>query len=131
MVIVSELGTDIDSSWSFNNGDVSIVTGENNLVQATKNRLNTTLGSLNDFYVNYGSILYRFLGWKANDITLKFMQIELEDTLKQDPRYENFEVTLAYGKSNEVNIKIIVYFDDDSELNMNYVLSTEGIVEDY
>lgn len=131
MVEIAELGTDINSSWSFKNGDLNIVSNEQNLVQATKNRLNTTLDSLNEFYFNYGSILHRFLGWKSNEITLKFMQIELENCLKQDPRYENFEVNLTYTESDEINIVIIVFFDDDTELSMNYILSTNGIVEEY
>lgn len=131
MVEIAELGTDINSSWTLKNGDLEIVSNEQNLVQATSNRLNTTLDSLSDFYGNYGSIIHRFLGWKANDVTLKFLQIELVDCLKQDPRYENFDINLAYTETNEIDINITVYFDDESEFEMNYVLGTDGVVEEY
>ena len=131
MITIAELGTDIDSSWSFKDGDLNLVKNNKNLVQATRNRLNNVLDSLDDFYMNYGSILWRFMGWKSNDITLKFMNIAIQNCLNQDPRLSDYTLDLSYGDKNTVNIDITVYFDDESEIDMNYILSTDGVVEEY
>lgn len=131
MITIAELGTDIDSSWSFKDGDLNLVKNNKNLVQATRNRLNNVLDSLDDFYMDYGSILWRFMGWKSNDITLKFMNIAIQNCLNQDPRLSDYTLDLSYGDKNTVNIDITVYFDDGSEIDMNYILSTEGVVEEY
>ena len=131
MITIAELGTDIDSSWSFKDGDLNLVKNNKNLVQATRNRLNNVLDSLDDFYMSYGSILWRFMGWKSNDITLKFMNIAIQNCLNQDPRLSDYTLDLSYGDENTVNIDITVYFDDESEIDMNYILSTDGVVEEY
>lgn len=131
MVVISELGTDINSEWNFKDGDLQLINNTDNLVQATRNRLNNVLDSLDDFYINYGSILWRFMGWKSEEITLKFMAIEIKNCLDQDPRLTNYTLDLTYGDKSTVNISITVYFDDESEFDMNYILSTDGVVEDY
>ena len=131
MVVISELGTDINSNWSFTDGDLNLISDKENLIQATRNRLNNVLDSLDDFYLNYGSILWRFIGWKSNDMTLKFMEIELENCLNQDPRLTDYTLDLSYGASDTVNINIFVVFDDETEFDMNYILSTDGVVEEY
>ena len=131
MVTIAELGTDIDSSWSFKDGDLNLVKSTENLVQATRNRLNNVFDSLDDFSLEYGSILWRFMGWKSEDITLKFMGIEITNCLNQDPRLTDYKLDLSYGGPDTVNINIHVVFDDETEFDMNYILSTDGIVEDY
>lgn len=131
MVVISDLGTDINSSWSFKDGDLQLISNNENLVQATRNRLNNVLGSLDDFYIEYGSILWRFIGWKSEDITLKFMQIEIKNCLDQDPRLTDYTLNLSYTDANTVKINILVYYDDETEFEMNYILSTEGVVEEY
>ena len=131
MVVISDLGTDINSSWEFKDGDLNTVSDKKNLIQATRNRLNNVLDSLDDFYIEYGSILWRFMGWKSEDTTLKFMDIEIQNCLNQDPRLTDYNLELSYGDKDTVNIDITVYFDDDTEFDMNYVLSTDGVVEEY
>ena len=133
MVVISDLGTDINSSWSFKDGDLNLVSDKENLIQATRNRLNNVLDSLDDFYMEYGSILWRFIGWKSEEITLKFMDIEIKNCLNQDPRLVDYTLELSYGDTDTdtVNIDITVYFDDETEFDMNYILSTDGVVEEY
>lgn len=128
--IINELGTDINSLWEFKDGDLILVNNDENLVQATRNRLNTRINSVNYFYSNYGSVLYRFHGWRKNETTLKFMKIALEDCLEQDPRYADFELNLELASDGRIKISIHVVFDDDTELDMNYVLDTDGTVEE-
>ena len=131
MVVISDLGTDINSSWSFKDGDLQLISNNENLVQATRNRLNNVLDSLDDFYIEYGSILWRFIGWKSEDITLKFMQMEIKNCLDQDPRLTDYTLNLSYTDANTVKINILVYYEDVTEFEMNYILSTDGTVEEY
>ena len=130
MVVISDLGTDINSSWSFKDGDLILINDKENLVQAIRNRLNTVLGTLEDFYLEYGSILWRFMGWKSKDITLNFMEIEIKNCLNQDPRLTNYTLDLSYENNGSVSIDITVFFDDETEFDMNYILSTDGVVEE-
>jgi len=126
---IIELGTDINSNWNLtSDGDLELISGEANLVQATRNRLNNILDSFDDYYYQYGSVLSRFLGWKRRDITLKFMRIELEACLKQDPRYNDFTIDLEYADKGSIQISIDVNFDDDTELNLEYLLGADGTV---
>ena len=131
MVVISELGTDINSSWSFKDGDLQLISNNENLVQATRNRLNTILNSLDDYYLEYGSVLYRFMGWRSEPITLKFMKIEIHNCLSQDPRLTDYTLDLSYTDKDTVKINIHVFYDDETEFDMNYILSTEGVVEEY
>ena len=128
--IINELGTDIHSSWNFKDGDLATITNDDNLVQATKNRLNTRLGSSEYFYNEYGSVLHRFHGWRKNETTLKFMEIALTDSLEQDPRYRNFKLNLELQPDKRVKISVHVVYDDDTVLDMDYILNTDGTVEE-
>lgn len=128
--IINELGTDIHSSWNFKDGDLTLITNDDNLVQATRNRLNTRLDSLEYFYTEYGSVLHRIHGWRKNETTLKFMEIALKDTLEQDPRYANFELNLELQSDKRVKVSVHVIYDDDTELDMDYILNTDGTVEE-
>lgn len=129
--IINELGTDINSSWNFSDGDLKTITNDDNLVQATRNRLNTRMDSVDYFYMEYGSVLHRFQGWRKNETTLKFMEIALTDCLEQDPRYSNFDLDLELLSDKGVKISVHVVFDDDTELDMDYVFNIDGTVEEY
>ena len=131
MESIVELGTDINSSWSFKDGDLNLISGKQNLIQATRNRLNNALNSLDNFYLEYGSILWRFMGWRSEPITLKFMEIEIRNCLNQDPRLTEYTIDLSYTDEETILINIFVTYDDETEFNMNYILSTDGTVEEY
>lgn len=131
MESIVELGTDINSSWSFKDGDLKLISDKENLIQATRNRLNNALNSLDDFYLEYGSILWRFMGWRSEPITLKFMEIEIRNCLNQDPRLTEYTLDLSYTDKETVLINIFVTYDDETEFNMNYILSEDGTVEEY
>ena len=131
MESIVELGTDINSSWSFKDGDLNLISGKQNLIQATRNRLNNALNSLDNFYLEYGSILWRFMGWRSEPITLKFMEIEIRNCLNQDPRLTEYTLDLSYTDKDTILINIFVTYDDETEFNMNYILSTDGTVEEY
>ena len=37
-----DIGTDINNEWVFEDGDLTLIDGEKNLIQSISNRLNTT-----------------------------------------------------------------------------------------
>lgn len=124
---MSTIGEDISSEWTFNeNGDLKLVSGNANINQAISNRLNTGLHSLDLFYGEYGSFLTSFLGWKANQRTLDFMKIEIENRLLQDPRLRDFNVSCAYNGNGEIEININAIIGNE-EYDTNLVLNSDGV----
>ena len=127
---VKELGTDIKTGFNFENGDLKTITDKENLVQAITNRLNTTQGTFDLFYNEYGGILHQYHNWKANEITLKFMEIDIRNILNQDPRLKNYDLTLKYTAEGAVKINITLIYDDLTDLSLSFVLNENGVTED-
>lgn len=125
---LTQLGMDVNSAWIFHDGDLVLVSDKENLIQAVVNRLNTLVDSMDDYYYNYGSAISRFLGWRKNEITLKFIKLEVENTLKQDPRLQDFDLDLFYGEKGIVNIHLSTVISEDEVFDMNMVLSDDGSV---
>ena len=125
---ITELGTDIISTWEFKDGDLVLVNNDTNLVQSIVNRLNCEYDSLDAFYYEYGTSLSSFLGFKASNETLEFIKIEINETLQQDPRINEFDVEAEYNDKNEVLLYISILFNEDSELELSLVISEDGTV---
>ena len=62
------IGTDINNEWVFEDGDLSLIDGEKNLIQSISNRLNTVYDE-SLYYSNYGGYLQQFIGWKKTEET--------------------------------------------------------------
>jgi len=122
-----ELGSDIHSDWELINGDLKLVHEENNLAQAVENRLNCIYESLNLFYLDYGSNLHGILGWRNVEGTEDFIRLEIINTLKQDPRFKNFDVKVTYNGDGEITVELSVKIDDE-ELKYNLVIDEYGDV---
>ena len=127
--VAYELGVDLNSTLTFSNGDINLTTYEDNLIQGVMNRLNTDLDELDLFYDEYGSILTRFLGWKANDETLGFIEAEIENTLENEPRLESSDATCTYNGEGQVMIQLNLYPITGDIVDTNMVLTTTGVVE--
>ena len=127
--VLYELGVDLNSTLTFSNGDINLTTYEDNLIQGVMNRLNTDLDELDLFYDEYGSILTRFLGWKANDETLGFIEAEIENTLENEPRLESSDATCTYNGEGQVMIQLKLYPITGDMVDTNMVLTTTGVVE--
>lgn len=127
--VAYELGVDLNSTLTFSNGDINLTTYEDNLIQGVMNRLNTDLDELDLFYDEYGSILTRFLGWKANDETLGFIEAEIENTLENEPRLESSDATCTYNGEGQVMIQLNLYPITGEMVDTNMVLTTTGVVE--
>ena len=128
MASIIDYGTDIDSSWSFQDGDIKLTSNNENLQQSISNRLNTIQDALDLFYDDYGSYLLNYLGWRRTEQTLEFVRLEIEQCLNKDSRiYNSFEIEARY-EQEDILINVVVFYNDES-LELNYVLTNEGVEE--
>ena len=128
---MGDYGVDLNRKWEFNNGDLNIVSDEDNLVQCIQNRLNARKSNFDLFYTEYGGFLRPYLGEHMNNTTLKFIKLEIETILKQDPRLDDFNVDLFID--NGVNCNITVYdsvIDEVVEIPLSVNDNGEFIVEE-
>ena len=127
--VLYELGVDLNSTLDFTNGDLTLATYDNNLVQAIVNRLNTPVDELDDFYEDYGSILTSFLGWKATDETLSFIEAEVENVLDNEERLVNSNCSASYLGDGLVRLELTLNPNETTDLTVNLVLTNTGVVE--
>ena len=124
-----DIGTDIKSDWTFNDGDLNIISGEENLKQSILNRFTIYDGTFKFFYQEYGSVLSNYFGFRKDDTTLEFMKIELERVLLQDPRIQGFDLELSYVEKG-VQVELTINLGD-ADVEMNFVTDgTTVITED-
>lgn len=129
-MVLYDYGVDLKSSFTFKDGDIEIVDGDDNISQAISNRLNTITDSLDLFYEDYGSLFLGFLGWKRNDETLRFMKIELDKCLTDDPRIDSFTSELSYTDTGAVRIDISLNGFENTELNLILDGTSVSVVEE-
>nr|WP_294999899.1 hypothetical protein [uncultured Methanobrevibacter sp.] len=130
MFEVGEFGTDFNSSYTFSDGDLAIVSDKQNIKQAIINRLNTQEGWYDLFYNGYGGFLHSFHGWKRLQSTLDFMKIEIVNILSQDPRFINLDVELEFNDQGEIDMKISLFYDDETDLSLSFVIDNSGNIID-
>lgn len=126
--VLYECGVDLDSSFTFKDGDVVLSKYEDNLVQAIANRLNTNLNELELFYEDYGSVIKGFFGWKQSD-ALHYMKAELDNVLMKEPRIYQHESNIEYVGGGKFKIGLKIYTNNQNVVNTNFVLSTDGVIE--
>lgn len=123
--IIEGIGTDFNNNWQFtDDGDLKLVSDEENLTQAIINRLTCPANSLNLYYADYGSVISKYFGWRKNDTTLKFMEIDIKACLDQDPRINDYTVQLSY---TEKGIRIDLNIDlTDEDFELSLILTRDG-----
>ena len=128
-VIILDYGTDFLKTWTLTeDGDIRLITGENNLSQGLVNRLSCDLNSLDLFYNDYGSLLVQFLGWKRNDTTLNFIKLELENRLRNEARLESFNVKVDYAdSSNGIVVSIDLNPSEDYVHTVELRINEDGV----
>ena len=127
MADILEMGVDINNTWNFSDGDLQLVKYNDNIIQSIQKRLNTLYGGLELFYTGYGSYLMKYVGWRRNDDTLGFMELEILTALSADPRLQNVIVSLSYGGKGEIIGELLITIDDDTDLSVSMVLSNNGV----
>ena len=127
---LKHLGTDIDSSWSFNdNGDINRVREIDNLGQAILNRLKADLNTYNMFYVNYGCNLQEHFGEFNHKTIHEYIRIEIEESCKKDPRIQNIQCSVNKIDSETINCNLeISVFNSNTVLEYNLVLTNDATI---
>ena len=123
-------GNDIDSSWSFVDGDLKIVKHQINLGQAILNRLQTDSDTYDIFYKNYGGNLFEQFGELNHPTIHEYIRIEVESILQQEPRIRNVECTVnkTYSTGVEVTLKVTPITSDET-ITYNLVLNDDSYIE--
>ena len=119
------IGTDINNEWVFEDGDLTLIDGEKNLIQSISNRLNTVYDD-SLYYSNYGGYLQQFIGWKKTEETRQFIQNEICNILNQETRITDYSIYTEYitdGILIKLNLKI-----DDEEINTEFILNDDGVI---
>lgn len=125
---MTDYGIDIDSRFTFQDGDLLLTNNEDTLIQAITNRLKTQLDELDLFYSDYGSILHDFLGWRRNDDTVQLVKLEIESCLDRESRIDGYETEISLIEKG-FDIAIFIYEEDSSEaIELEYLLSTDGLI---
>jgi phage baseplate assembly protein W len=88
LLVEHKLGVDLFiDKGDIGKGDIGIVSDEMNLAQAILHRIRTVKGELADIgHPNYGSNIFDFVGQPNNRTTRARLQLEIRDTLMQEPR---------------------------------------------
>ena len=122
------LGSDVVSDWSFEDGDLQTVSGTGNLIQAISNRLNTYTGDLSSFYADFGSILFDYMGELNKPTTHEYIRLEVENELIKDKRIINANCTVNKIGSGEVECTLNVVLVDGSDVDLNMIITSENEV---
>ncbi len=125
--VLYELGVDINSAFSFHDGDINLASYDENLVQAIANQLNTNLDELYLFYEEYGSVISNFLGWKATDETLSFIESELEYILRNEQRLDSWEYNVEYTGNGKIKIDLTLYPNPTYSIETSMTISEDGV----
>lgn len=127
-LISIERGADLDISTE---GDLGIITDEDNLLQAIICRLATSEGELYDVgHADYGSRLHEMVGEINNAATRHRIKALIRECLNQEPRIKEIvsvNVLTDHRDPNRVNIEITVLpIEKSANLTIMYPFHLEG-----
>ncbi len=91
---MADFGTDLN--WNGSETELTTVTGDENIIQSVKNRLNTDYDELNWIYNNYGCNYRQFLGDRATDTSLEFIKNSIKQSLDEEDRIDSYDLELSY-----------------------------------
>ena len=63
-----------------------------------------------------------------NDETLEFMKIEIENTLKQDPRIPDYDLNIRYNDNGGVDVELTLHYTNDSDISVSLVITEDGSI---
>lgn len=122
-------GTDINSSWTFTDGDINLITGASNLGQAISNRLNADTDTYDIFYNRYGGNLFEHLGDINTPNINEYIRIEVESILEQELRIDNVECIIDKNEYGQPIIELkITPKGTDEILPINLVLNDDTTI---
>lgn len=126
--MVDVYGTDINSNWSFSDGDINLVTDKANLGQAIVNRLKADLTTF-IFYNRYGGNLFEHFGDKNNPNIHEYIKIEVESICKQDPRIKQVESTVTKTDSETITLDLkLLTISSDEIIRYNLIITSDNSI---
>ena len=126
--MVDVYGTDINSNWSFSDGDINLVTDKANLGQAIVNRLKADLTTF-IFYNRYGGNLFEHFGDKNNPNIHEYIKIEVESICKQDPRIKQVESTVTKTDSETITLDLkLLTISSDEIVRYNLIITSDNSI---
>ena len=126
--MVDVYGTDINSNWSFTDGDINLISGKSNLGQAIVNRLKADLTTF-IFYNRYGGNLFEHFGDKNNPNIHEYIKIEVEEICRQDPRIKQAECTVTKTDSDTVTLDLkLLTISSDEIVRYNLILNSDNSI---
>lgn len=126
--MVDVYGTDINSNWSFSDGDINLVTDKANLGQAIVNRLKADLTTF-IFYNRYGGNLFEHFGDKNNPNIHEYIKIEVEEICRQDPRIKQAECTATKTDSETITLDLkLLTISSDEIVRYNLILNSDNSI---
>lgn len=126
--MVDVYGTDINSNWSFTDGDINLISGKSNLGQAIVNRLKADLTTF-IFYNRYGGNLFEHFGDKNNPNIHEYIKIEVESICKQDPRIKQVESTVTKTDSETITLDLkLLTISSDEIIRYNLILNSDNSI---
>ncbi|MDD3039583.1 DUF2634 domain-containing protein [Bacteroides sp.] len=110
-----KLSSDFDLDFSSTTKSLSIISGTDNLVQATKIILNTFEGE-NVFIPNFGTRLQDLIGYNASD---NFIKYTVKNALMRDSRIKSVDkIYVSRSPNRVVNLKITVTTVDEESVEL-------------
>lgn len=126
--MVDVYGTDINSNWSFSDGDINLVTDKANLGQAIVNRLKADLTTF-IFYNRYGGNLFEHFGDKNNPNIHEYIKIEIEEICRQDPRIKQAECTVTKTDSETITLDLkLLTISSDEIVRYNLIVNSDNSI---
>ena len=123
-------GTDINRDWSFDKGDINLVSDTLNLGQAIVNRLNADLDTYSIFYAKYGGELFEHMGELNHPTIHEYIRIEIETILSQEPRIANLECTVEKTDSKTIECGLKIQTIQNNEVvTFNLVLNQDSPIQ--
>ena len=123
-----DYGTDIDDNWIFKDGDLTTVTGEDNLRQALKNRLLTPEGHFQWCYNDYGSDLHDVIGEYNTERLGDYVCVSIQYSLLADPRVSDIVEINHNRKGETLEVTVTVQLTNDETLTLNLVITENNKV---
>ena len=123
-----DYGTDINDNWIFKDGDITTISGEDNLRQALRNRIITPEGHFQWCYNDYGSDLQEIIGEYNTARLGDYALISIQYSLLKDPRVNEIGEAQYSRDENGLNIYITVILTTGEELSLNLVISENNKV---
>lgn len=125
--VLYELGTDIDGDFVFEDGDLKLVSYDENLVQAISNRFNTDLDELDLYYEGYGSVIGYYLGWRGTDETVGFIKSEVDIVLGNELRLYNWESDVSYDGEGVISIHLTLRPNPEYTIEADLSVDENGV----